>query len=57
MPQGSSNPTTSHGTSQGTCLRAAAADAVHQPLWLQIGVPALARAVLLAIEVAEHIGP
>lgn len=38
-------------------LGAAAADAVHQPLRLQVGVPALTWAVLLAIEVAEHIWP
>lgn len=41
----------------GTYLGAAAADAVHQPLGLQVGVPALSWAVLLAVEITEHIRP
>lgn len=36
-------------------LRASAAQAVHQALWLQVGVPALARGVFLPVEKAEHV--
>lgn len=36
-------------------LRASAAQAVHQALWLQVGVPALAGGVPLPMEKAEHV--
>lgn len=40
---------------RGTYLRAGTAQAVHQALWLQVGVPALARGVSLSMEKAEHV--
>lgn len=40
---------------RGTYLRASAAQAVHQALWLQVGVPALAGGVSLPMEKAEHV--
>lgn len=40
---------------RGTYLRASAAQAIHQALWLQVGVPALAGGIPLPMEKAEHV--
>lgn len=48
-------PDTGGQMARGTYLGTRAAKAVHQALWLQVGVPALARGVFLPVEKAEHI--
>lgn len=48
-------PDTGGQVARGTYLRTRAAKAVHQALWLQVGVPALAGGVFLPMEKAEHV--
>lgn len=48
-------PDTGGQVARGTYLGTRAAKAVHQALWLQVGVPALARGVFLPVEKAEHV--
>lgn len=48
-------PVAGSQAARGTYLGAGTAQAVHQALGLQVGVPALARGVSLPVEKAEHV--